>query len=208
MTVQRLGRDGPPPRDVVRRALQRLVRWVATWWPFGVSRLYPDVHPHLLLDEGEDLADEVHHHPIVYVLPRLEMLAGLLLCVSPLFVGPRVGWLLLAVAAALLAHGWWGVLARARDVFVITNMRVFRISGVFNTRKSILPLTRILDITVVKPLLGRLLGYGHFVFESAAHEQNMHDIRHVPKPDLRDQTIQRVIQKAGLRKVWSGSVDG
>ena len=60
-------------------------------------------------------------------------------------------------------------------------------------------MTRILDVTVTKPLIGRLLGYGHFVFESAAQEQGLRDIRFVGHPDQRDLSIQRVVQRSGLR---------
>jgi hypothetical protein len=62
-----------------------------------------------------------------------------------------------------------------------------------------MPLGRILDITVVKPLQGRMLGYGHFTFESAAQAQGLRDIHFVPRPDERDLTIQRVVQRSGLR---------
>ena len=69
-----------------------------------------------------------------------------------------------------------------RDRFVITNMRVFRVHGVLSSNLATMPLSRILDITVKKPLQGRLLGYGHFVFESAAQEQGLRDIRYVGAP--------------------------
>ena len=46
-----------------------------------------------------------------------------------------------------------------------------------------MPITRILDITVVKPLTGRMLGYGHFIFESAAQAQGLRHIRYVGEPD-------------------------
>jgi hypothetical protein len=62
-----------------------------------------------------------------------------------------------------------------------------------------MPLGRILDITVVKPLHGRLLGFGHFTFESAAREQGLRDIRYVGRVDQRDLSIQRVVQRSGLR---------
>jgi hypothetical protein len=62
-----------------------------------------------------------------------------------------------------------------------------------------MPLHRILDITVEKPFNGRILGYGHFIFESAAQEQGLRDIRYVGRPDQRDLTIQRVVQRSGLR---------
>ncbi len=62
-----------------------------------------------------------------------------------------------------------------------------------------MPLIRILDISVKRPLHGRLLGFGHFMFESAAQEQGLRDIRYVGQPDQRDLTIQRVVQRSGLR---------
>jgi hypothetical protein len=86
-----------------------------------------------------------------------------------------------------------------RDRFVITNMRVFRVHGVLAQHLATMPLSRILDISVRKPLLGRMLGYGHFCFESAAQEQGLRDIRYVGDPDARDLAIQRVVQRSGLR---------
>ena len=85
------------------------------------------------------------------------------------------------------------------DRFVVTNMRVFRVHGVFSQSLATMPLSRILDITVNKPLLGRIFGYGHFIFESAAQAQGLRDITTVARPDERDLTIQRVVQRAGLR---------
>jgi len=85
------------------------------------------------------------------------------------------------------------------DRFVITNMRVFRVHGVLSSHLATMPLSRILDITVVKPLRGRILGFGHFVFESAAQDQGLRDIRYVARPDERDLSIQRVVQRSGIR---------
>ena len=56
-----------------------------------------------------------------------------------------------------------------------------------------------------KPIVGRVFGYGHFVFESAAQEQGLREIRFVGDPDERGLTIQRVIQQAGLRGFDAGS---
>ena len=78
-------------------------------------------------------------------------------------------------------------------------MRVFRIHGVLSRSLATMPLGRILDIAVVKPLAGRILGYGHFTFESAAQSQGLQQIKYVARPDERDLSIQRVVQRAGLR---------
>ena len=74
-----------------------------------------------------------------------------------------------------------------------------RVRGIYAQRLATMPLGRILDITVEKPMLGRILNYGHFVFESAAQEQGLRDIRFVARPYQRDLIIQRVVQRAGLR---------
>jgi hypothetical protein len=144
-------------------------------------------------DDAEVIVDEVHHHWVVYTLPALEVVAALgvlwAFVMSPLRDGP----VLLAVAAALTLHAIWQALNVYMDVFVITDLRVFRVTGVtpLTTKKQAsTPLSRILDITVSQPPLGQLLGYGHFTFESAAQEQGLRDIKFVTDPMRRDKAIQ------------------
>jgi hypothetical protein len=150
-------------------------------------------------DAREDIVDEVHHHWVVYLLPVLEVVGAALLLWLLVVSSTEVGWLLLIGAAALLAHAAWGWLVQFMDVFVITNMRVFRVTGVFSSKHATTPLSRILDITVDQPFLGLLLRYGHFTFESAAQEQGLRDIRFVSRPLERDLVIQRHVQLSGLR---------
>jgi uncharacterized membrane protein YdbT with pleckstrin-like domain len=167
----------------------------------ALLNLLPDqeIESHLLDDEGELVIDRVNHHPIVFWRPIAEVAATVLLWVFAV-VGPiQLGWLFIVAGLLLALHALYVTLRERRDVFVVTNMRVFRASGVFSVRIATMPITRILDITVIKPLLGRILGYGHFVFESAAQEQGLKNIRYIGDPDGRDLTIQRVVQRSGLR---------
>jgi hypothetical protein len=159
----------------------------------------PNIRRHLLREEGEVIVDEVRHHWIVFVLPVLEGLAGLALLVLFPFVPVDLAWFPFMLALGLMAHAGWRALREHMDRFVVTNMRVFRVHGVLSQQLATMPLSRILDITVRKPLPGRLLGFGHFCFESAAQEQGLRDIRFVGSPDQRDLVIQRVVQRAGLR---------
>ncbi|WP_328828611.1 PH domain-containing protein [Nocardioides acrostichi] len=159
----------------------------------------PHIGRHLLRDEGEVIVDEVMHHWVAYVRPACEAIVALAVLVAVPWLPVDLAWLPMLVVFALAAHAAWKAVDAKRDRFVITNMRVFRVHGVFATQLSTMPLTRILDITVAKPLHGRLLGFGHFVFESAAQEQGLRDVRYVSRPDERDLTIQRVVQRAGLR---------
>ncbi|MDR1513954.1 MAG: PH domain-containing protein [Propionibacteriaceae bacterium] len=162
------------------------------------SLLRPDVERYLLVDEGETVIDEVVKHPVTLVGPVAAVTAGAALIV----VGPALGglWLPAALAGLVLAVlGLHRYHYRFMDRFVITNMRVFRVHGIFSRRVATMPLARILDISVHQPGLGMLLDYGHFTFETAALEQGLHTITHVGDPRRRDLTIQRVIQRAGIR---------
>lgn len=161
--------------------------------------LDPKIGSHLLRDEGEVIVDEVLHHWVVYVLPVLEAVLGVVTLVLFFYTPVDAAWLPLLVAFGLWGHAAWKALVEHRDRFVVTSMRVFRVQGVLSQRLATMPLGRILDITVEKPLAGRILNYGHFVFESAAQEQGLRDIRYVARPYQRDLTIQRVVQRAGLR---------
>ncbi|GAB3413352.1 YdbT family protein [Flindersiella endophytica] len=143
--------------------------------------------------------DEVRHHWVVYVLPVLECVLALILLVVMFGLSTDTFWVPFAVAMVLFGHAGWQALEQHMDRFVITNMRVFRVSGVLTKKVATTPIMRILDITVDKPFIGRILGFGHFIFESAAQEQGLRDIKYVGRPDQRDLTIQRLLQRSGLR---------
>lgn len=158
----------------------------------------PEASRRLLSDEGEFIVDEVSKHWVSYALPTLVVLSGAAL----LFVMPVLGpgwWVGLLVSMILVAVGFYRIHAQFMDRFVITNMRVFRVHGVVDQHMATMPIARILDISVRQTLLGQLLGYGHFVFESAAQDQGLKQINFVPRIEDRDRVIQRVIQRAGLR---------
>jgi hypothetical protein len=170
-----------------------MLAWLRRWVPD------PEIRSHLLRDEGEVIVDEVPHHWVVYTLPMLEVLGAFVIFVLFLVSPVNVAWLPFLVIGVILCHAGYKALAQHMDRFVVTNMRVFRVNGVFNQKLATMPLVRILDISVVKPINGRILGYGHFTFENAAQEQGLREIRFVARPDERDLAIQRVVQRAGLR---------
>lgn len=172
----------------------------------GLFRIFdPKVRRHLISDEGEVVIDEVRQHWVVYAVPMLEVALATALLVALVTNSIGGAQVLLVIVLVLLAHAFWQFLTHHRDRFVVTNMRVMRIRGVFSQTVATTPIARILDITLQKPIIGRILGFGHFVFESAAQDQGFREIRWVSRPDDRDLTIQRVIQRTGLRA--SASVD-
>jgi hypothetical protein len=116
----------------------------------------PRIGKHLLRDEGEVIVDEVGHHWVVYTLPALEVAGAVaLLCATP-FVALGIAWLPMLIAFGVALHALWGALSEHMDRFVVTNMRVFRVQGVLGQQVATMPLSRILDITVTKPLRGRV----------------------------------------------------
>jgi hypothetical protein len=159
----------------------------------------PQIRRHLLREEGEVIVDEVEHHWVCYLKPLLFTCLAVTLGILSTVVYVGIGWVFLLAGFAVLLYAGFRALSVHMDRFVVTNMRVFRVKGVFSQSLATMPLSRILDITVTKPFIGRLLDYGDFTFESAAQAQGLRDIHKVPRPDERDLTIQRVVQRAGLR---------
>ncbi|GLI26835.1 hypothetical protein ARHIZOSPH14_10770 [Agromyces rhizosphaerae] len=161
--------------------------------------LDPRVERHLIADEGEIIIDEVRKQWAAYIGPVLEAAAGLLVLILLIWTPRPIDWVISLLSAGLLVHAIWRAAAVHMDRFVITNMRVFRVHGIFTRNIATMPIQRILDISVHKPFIGRILGYGHFIFESAAQDQGLREIHFVGDPDERGLTIQRVIARSGLR---------
>lgn len=165
--------------------------------------LRPEVDRLLITDQGEVVVDEVHRHPVRLLVPCGAIVLSALLFLAMPWAAQTLGaGYLVFLLGGLILIGWavWRIHSEYMDRFVITNMRVFRVHGVFSQHVATMPLQRILDIAVERPFMGRMLGYGHFIFESAAQDQGLREIRFVGRPEERDRTIQRVIQRSGARK--------
>ncbi len=168
--------------------------------------LRPEASRRLLVDEGEFIVDEVSKHWVCYAVPTLIVLAGVVVLLAMPLLG--IGWwLALVVGLGLAGWGFYRIHRQFMDRFLITNMRVFRVHGIVDQHMATMPIARILDISVRQTFLGQLLGYGHFVFESAAQDQGLKQINFVPRIEERDLTIQRVIQRAGLRARMEAPAD-
>ncbi|MDQ1745029.1 MAG: hypothetical protein QOE23_3368 [Pseudonocardiales bacterium] len=89
------------------------------------------------------------------------------------------------VLGLLGSLGWFGVAwwFWSTEEFVITDKRVLIVNGVITRRVAIMPLTKVTDLTYERSVLGRLLGYGVFVMESAGQHQAMSRVEYLPRPD-------------------------
>lgn len=178
-----------------------------------VTRLrepYPDPNHHRGLlkrlnpRSGEQIERVVPKHLAVYFpVPLAFMAFAALLVVSLFRWNPLVQFLLLISMIAIAV-----TIARAflvwRDVFVLTNWRVVRLSGLLTSRVATMPINRILDMTMTRTPWGRILGYGHFVFESAAQEQGLREIKFVPNILAVDHEINNAVNKENRRRAKLG----
>jgi uncharacterized membrane protein YdbT with pleckstrin-like domain len=121
------------------------------------------------------------------------MLAGLTGCVwASLKLDGFLYWLVLYLAWVLVVEAAWRHAQVYRDRFVITTVRIFRVTGVISTKRATIPITRITDMTVRQPALGHVLNYGHLRFESAGQRQDLENVKHIRDID-RVEEIQRIV---------------
>ena len=180
--------------------------WVVGFWrrwrePFPDPEHHRGLNRRLNPRHGERVLQVVPKHLAVYwpIPPAVALfaLSTLVMLVRWPSAGAQVLWYLsLAGLAGAAIHAFtvW------RDVFVVTNWRVVRLSGVLTVRVATMPINRILDMTMTRPPLGRLLGYGHFVFESAAQEQGLREIRFVPDILVVDREINNAVSQEARRR--------
>ena len=137
---------------------------------------------------GERIVAQIRRHRIVLARPALTLLGAVLLAiwidVNASGDGAaglvRIAWL--GVLGVLLWAGWrffeWWY-----ERFVVTDKRILLFHGFITRKVPMMPLTKVTDMTYERSILGRLLGYGTFVIESAGQDQALSRIDHVPQPD-------------------------
>jgi hypothetical protein len=164
----------------------------------------PDFHE-VLVDAGSLEDSLVASHWIVYAWRFLELLAGLLFLGLVPFSSVNSALVPLLIGGGLIGHALWSSYVVFMDVLVITEIRIFRITGVPLRKRASMPLSRVLDITVERPLLGAILHYGHFTFESAAQTQGMKDVKYVPDPFYWEKLILYHVHASSGRSSGNGA---
>lgn len=161
------------------------------------------------LSTGEQVVLEVRRHAIVVGGTALQTLVAI-------FVAATIGWITtpsdgaawldqaLGAGALLFAarFGWrlwqWWV-----DRIIVTDQRIFEVSGVLTRKVASMPLTRVTDMTYRRSILGRILGYGDLIVESAGQDQALSHIERIPRPDDFYRTITSLVT-AGLPSMLAG----
>jgi membrane protein YdbS with pleckstrin-like domain len=148
-------------------------------------RAHKDVAKYLLDDEEAVVA--IRRHWAVLIEPTAKfvpafLLGGWLLLLDPENpVSSSAGLIVLVVALGwytLRIVEWW------MRHFIVSRRRVLLTSGVIVRTVTLLPLRRITDLTWKETLLGQLLGYGTFRFESAGQGNALAEITFLPHAGL------------------------
>ena len=139
-----------------------------------------------LLD-GERVVTAVHQHWAKVAEPVATALASLVLAlwldaVIPASTGHLADviwwlWLLVVVRAV------WKLLEWRHDWFVATDKRLILTYGLLTQKVAMMPLSKVTDMSYNRSPLGRVVGFGTFVMESAGQEQALHHVNWVPDPD-------------------------
>ena len=143
------------------------------------------VNKYLLPHERQVIT--VHQHPAILIKPIFWVLIGLALA----------GWL-----SNSIAHGngivilviWilWGVVFLnlvvkvvewSETYFVVTSQRFVLSTGLITHKVNMMPLAKVTDMSFQRGPMGRILGYGEFVLESAGQDQALSNVDYLPYPE-------------------------
>lgn len=137
------------------------------------------VDKYLMAHEGRVIA--VRRHPAALLLGVAEVMGGLIIS----------GLVHSATGTALIWWGWllllgrltWKIIAWSMEFFLVTEHRVMLITGVLNRKVAMMPLAKVTDIELARTFVGRLLGYGSFIMESAGQDQALRNVTYMPYPE-------------------------
>jgi uncharacterized membrane protein YdbT with pleckstrin-like domain len=129
----------------------------------------------------------VHQHPAVLIRPIFEVLVGLAIA----------GWLTTVFAknngtAILIIWILWGlvflrlaikVFEWGETYFVVTSQRFILATGLLTRKVNMMPLSKVTDMSFQRSTMGRILGYGEFILESAGQDQALNKVDHLPYPE-------------------------
>jgi membrane protein YdbS with pleckstrin-like domain len=185
-----------PPRFRTRLR-NGLGAWRRSWLPL------PDEIIEEYLGHGERMIHNDHPSFRAFVIEHL-ILVMVLFVAAGLFVGVvlngsatavLITFLVLAIVLLVLVLQR---LAERYTSYVITNVRIMRVSGVVTRRVHSIPWMRVTDLTFDQTGLGRILGYATLHIESANEEGGLRDLEGVSDPIVFNKyLVDMVVAKQG-----------
>jgi uncharacterized membrane protein YdbT with pleckstrin-like domain len=144
-----------------------------------------DVDRYLLPHEQEVIT--VRKHPAVLLAPVAWAVIGLIIAAllsdTLLRHDSALTWIVWAIWGLVFLRFLWAAINWAVDYFVVTSHRFIQTSGLLSRKVAMMPLVKVTDMTFERSFLGRLLGYGTFILESAGQDQALSRVDHIPYPE-------------------------
>ena len=124
----------------------------------------------------------VRIHPATLAGPLILVSGGLVAAgeLARRSVRPKIVW---GAYLPVLLYFLQRVAARQATYFTVTDNRMILVSGFVVRKVAMMPLTRVTDMSFRRSALGRLLGYGEFIIESAGQDQALRIINFLPYPE-------------------------
>jgi uncharacterized membrane protein YdbT with pleckstrin-like domain len=151
----------------------------------GTDTVPNAVNKYLLPHEHQVIT--VRKHPAVLLKPILIVLLGLVIAavISTTIARSQAGvvgfvWIAWAV---LLLYLVGKVIEWSQDYFIVTSRRMLLATGVVTRKVAMMPLVKVTDMSFQRSTLGRLLGYGEFILESAGQDQALRVVDYLPYPE-------------------------
>ena len=141
------------------------------------------------LSEAEEAILEVRHHPFTLMRP---VVVAVLAIFGAAAIGSLTSWengrdlidtIVGLVALFFILRLMWKFLLWWEDRIIVTDQRIFEISGVLTRKVASMPLEKVTDMTYRRTIGGRIFGYGDLVLETAGQKQAMDEIEYLPRPD-------------------------
>lgn len=134
--------------------------------------------------EGEHVDYQTRRHWAILIRPGVSAAASLL--VLSILFGITGSNVVTGLGGLGVAYLWFRLSWRIADWRIanlyLTDWRLFEISGLVTQRIAAMPLRKITDLTYEIPPLGRVLGYGRFIIETAGQDQAFSRLDHIPHP--------------------------
>lgn len=145
------------------------------------------VNRYLLPHESQAQVITVRRHPAVLLWPFAIVFGSLIVA------GLLTNTVVAGNTAALTVIWWawivlvvwfvWKVADWAVQYIVITSQRLLMATGLVTRKIAMMPLSKVTDMSFQRSLLGRMLGYGEFILESAGQDQALRVIDYIPYPE-------------------------
>ncbi|GAA4118410.1 hypothetical protein GCM10022415_17270 [Knoellia locipacati] len=151
------------------------------------------------LVDGENVVTMVRQHWFSQIRP-IALFVGLLFLATYVEAeAPRTrGGAMLAnffwyAAFAGALYLLWRYLNWRHDWFVATDKRFLLFYGFVRRKVAMMPLMKVTDMTFDRSIMGRIIGYGTFLLESAGQDQALGHIEYVPDAERHYRAICTVL---------------